>query len=588
MLLAENGAGGRRIGVRIFALVGFGLLVPLLVSVWGAGRLLGELRARTRAECRAVALLVAERTARAVGAELESLESAATAEGLTRASVDLAAMRSALHEILVRRYLVFQAVFWVEADGRVAFHDPATVPVGDGQALLERAARLGRPAFTDLVEEAERRRVYALVPVADRRGRLAGLAGGVIALDGDGLRAVLELAGVRGDRTIDIVDGHGVVVASTDPGRRFRPVARGEVELARAPLAIGRWTVVVTQPRAAWLAAVGTLAVRLVGASALVAALALVLAWGAAASVTRPLGRLGAAAERLARGELDAPIPTLGSDEVGRLAAAFENVRVALKASLERVSRANALLEERVRERTLALERANRDLKEREEARRRALGKVIAAQEAERKRIARELHDETSQTLAALAMTLDATHELVADAEVRRRVDEAQALSVRALDGVHRLILDLRPSVLDDLGLQSAIEWYAERCLRARGIAVRCEFSGLEGRLPVELEAAVFRIAQEAMTNIARHAHAETVLVQCARHGGRLAVEIEDDGAGFVVAEQVPSERGGRGFGLLGMRERAELLGGTVVIESAPGAGTRVVLDVPIGEGEAS
>ncbi len=207
---------------------------------------------------------------------------------------------------------------------------------------------------------------------------------------------------------------------------------------------------------------------------------------------------------------------------------------------------------------------------------------MISAQEAERKRIARELHDETTQSLAALSMNLEATKQMCFDPEAARRVAEAQALAVRTLDDVHRLIVDLRPSVLDDLGLQSAIVWYAERCLKARGIAVRCEFSGLDRRFPLGFETAVFRTAQEAMTNIARHARAETVLVQCAVAGGELVMEIEDDGCGFDAAAIRPSEKDGRGFGLLGMRERVDLLGGTVSIDSAPGEGTHVVLRVPV------
>jgi signal transduction histidine kinase len=148
---------------------------------------------------------------------------------------------------------------------------------------------------------------------------------------------------------------------------------------------------------------------------------------------------------------------------------------------------------------------------------------------------------------------------------------------------VHRLILDLRPSVLDDLGLLSAIRWYAERYLQPRGISVRCEFERLEGRLPPAFETAVFRVCQEAMSNIARHAQAETVLVQARAEGGALVVEIEDDGRGFDPAE-VARQTGRPHFGLLGIRERVELLGGKLVVDSAPGRGTRLHVEVPLPE----
>ncbi len=147
---------------------------------------------------------------------------------------------------------------------------------------------------------------------------------------------------------------------------------------------------------------------------------------------------------------------------------------------------------------------------------------------------------------------------------------------------MHRLIHDLRPSVLDDLGLQSALEWCADRTLRSKGVAVRCEFSGLEQRLPWELETAIFRAAQEALTNVARHSGAETVLLQAQVRDGALTLEVEDDGHGFDPASVPPPRTSTRGLGLMGMRERVEVFGGTLVVDSEPGQGTRVRLDFPL------
>ncbi len=218
--------------------------------------------------------------------------------------------------------------------------------------------------------------------------------------------------------------------------------------------------------------------------------------------------------------------------------------------------------------------------------------KVISAQEEERKRIARELHDETSQALTALAVGLETALATLPPGGSRERLEEARALAVRTLEDVHRLIFDLRPSVLDDLGLLSAIRWYADRHLAPLGIAVRCEFSGLGthaegvgGRLPPQVETALFRAVQEAITNIAKHAQAETVLIQCALREGTLTIEVEDDGKGFDPSSLAGPVRAGRGLGLLGIRERVELLGGTVQIESSPGRGTRIALRVPVAGG---
>ena len=152
----------------------------------------------------------------------------------------------------------------------------------------------------------------------------------------------------------------------------------------------------------------------------------------------------------------------------------------------------------------------------------------------------------------------------------------------RTLDELHRLIYDLRPSVLDDLGLWSAIQWYADRQLKPRGVAVHCEFNDVERRLPPIMETALFRAVQEAVSNIARHADAEHALVQCGFEGDVLTIEIEDDGNGFEPSAVKRPKDEGHGWGLLGITERVEALGGTVVIDTAPGQGARIVITVPV------
>jgi signal transduction histidine kinase len=401
-----------------------------------------------------------------------------------------------------------------------------------------------------------------------------------------------------------------MVIASTDSRRVFRPADQADTVIrllhdrrpaapdcqawqadvggrrevyALCPLSIVRWGVKVHQPQGAAFAVIDSLTRNVAFVVMVLFAIAFLLAWGASLSLTRPLATLTAAAERIAEGQLGTPIPAIPADEVGRLGTSLERMRVALKESLERVEKANQELEQRVEQRTSELWRVNLALLERDEQRRLALRKVISAQEDERKRIARELHDETTQTLVALVMSLQLAAEKIQGGEGAKKVEDARALAVRTLDEVHRLIVDLRPSVLDDLGLKSAIQWYADRALKARGVNVRCEFSGLDGRLPFEVETALFRCAQEAMTNIARHSSADAALIQCARRDGRVTIEIEDDGNGFDVAAASKPDEKGRGWGLLGIRERIELLGGTVRIESSPGEGTLVALDVPAG-----
>jgi signal transduction histidine kinase len=156
-------------------------------------------------------------------------------------------------------------------------------------------------------------------------------------------------------------------------------------------------------------------------------------------------------------------------------------------------------------------------------------------------------------------------------------------MATRALTELHRIIYDLRPSILDDLGLLPAIRWMAERNLGPHGVQVRCEFEEPVARLPFEIEIAVFRAVQEAISNVVRHAQAETVLIEVAAEKDVLWVDIEDDGRGFDPADVAGGPSGsGRGLGLLGMHERMELIGGTSKVASSPGGGTRVSLRVPI------
>lgn len=360
--------------------------------------------------------------------------------------------------------------------------------------------------------------------------------------------------------------------------------AGGRVQeiMAFAPLSVVPWGVNIRQPEEEVLASAVALRRRFFRAGSVLLLVALLFAWGAARSVRRPLVMLTQAAERIAAGEMDQSIPPLGEDEVGRLGRSLESMRMALTQSIEEVARTNAALEHRVEERTRELERLYRELRERDEWRGQLLRKVISVQEEERKRIARELHDETSQTLSALAMSLETVAAAAPSAASRERLAEVKALTFRAIDALHRLIFDLRPSVLDDLGLLSAVRWFAERTLRPLGVNVRCDLAGLDQRLPLEVETALFRVIQEAVTNVAKHAEADTVLIQSLRHAGSLVIDIEDDGKGFDMAGAEKPVDSARGLGLLGMRERMELLGGSLEVDSAPGRGTRVVLRLPV------
>jgi signal transduction histidine kinase len=600
----------RSLQARVVLLVGLGILAALAVLGGTAWLGLDGMVARLSAERLLLARTQAGFLDHLLQADMEVLQGVSGAPGLGLDASELRSAAPALREAYLRSRIV-ERVLLVGPDGSVLLSEPV-VPIGTARAPakadIEAATRTGRPTASDLVDRDSAPRLYLLVPIRNWRGVVFAVAAGEIDPLGPRFTAALNAFQFPGPGSIDVVDGHGITIASTDRSRRL--IARedaavvasaiaarrsevglgthGEAQMlvALASLTTGRWGLIIRQDRSVAFAEEQALRTRLAWLAPLLLGLSLLFAWGVARSVRRPIALLTDSAERIAYGNLNQPIPNLGRDEIGRLGRSFEQMRMALKGSLEHVERANQQLEQRVEERTRELKGLYEQLQEREEWREELLRKVIAAQEDERKRLARELHDETSQTLSALAMKIETALAAWPAAASRDRLAEAKQLTVRTLEELHRLIFDLRPSVLDDLGLVSAIRWYAERHLEPKGITVRCEFSGFGSRLMPELETALFRVTQEAITNIAKHSGAETVLIQCLQRDDRITIEIEDDGAGFVPANLPPPSARERGLGLMGMRERVELFGGTLELDSAPGSGTRIAVSVPVVQEE--
>jgi PAS domain S-box-containing protein len=204
--------------------------------------------------------------------------------------------------------------------------------------------------------------------------------------------------------------------------------------------------------------------------------------------------------------------------------------------------------------------------------------RLVEAQESERRHIARELHDEAGQALASLRFGLRLLErEIDEGGSVTGRVAELVQRTDAVIDGLHRLAVDLRPASLDHLGLEAALRQYSQSAASKFGLAVRFKARGFTSeRLPTVVETALYRVVQEAMTNVVRHARATRVDVLVERRGDRVIVMVEDDGVGF----EPDRVQCGDHFGLLGLRERAEALGGSLTVESAPGAGATVVVEV--------
>jgi signal transduction histidine kinase len=247
-------------------------------------------------------------------------------------------------------------------------------------------------------------------------------------------------------------------------------------------------------------------------------------------------------------------------------------------------------LEQRVEERTRELSRVNQNLhteviqhRESETSRLHLLRRLVTAQEEERRRISRELHDQTGQQLAALLLglkTLDNSATGHGSASLHQRVLQLQKLAEQLVDDTHHLAWELRPVALDDLGLEMAISNSVEKWSERHSIAVDFHSSLEKQRLPSAVETAVFRIVQEALTNVFKHAQANRVSVMLEYRYDELLVIVEDNGCGFQP-EVPPTVKERGGLGLIGIHERVALVGGKFNIESEPGSGTTLVIRIP-------
>ena len=430
------------------------------------------------------------------------------------------------------------------------------------------------------------------VPLRDRAGQVAGALAGTLHLVHMG-NPLVPLPSGGAELQVEVVNLQGRILASSDSNAEGYSMAKDHWDLLRNAVELGQQAsaihemsggqghvvayspfrnlpggvfveeqmdIALAVPRSLWRIGL------FVGSAALL--LCSLGAWWLANRLTRPLEELAEASQAIAAGSFDRPVRWEGQDELGLLAESFEDMRLRLKASLEQRELGERELERRVEESTREAHQL--------------LGKVITAQEDERKRVARELHDGAAQNLATLLValeTLNGSNPGQEQPEIRllRRVEEEAR---DALQEVRRLILDLRPAALDDLGLVPALRWYGESRLEQSGTAFTLEVRGHEARLTAPIETVLFRILQEAVNNIAKHAEARRAHLLLEFLGDKVTGTVEDDGRGFD-----PEAAGAKGgVGLAGMQERASLVGGILTIASQPGQGTRISVSIPLGD----
>ncbi len=453
----------------------------------------------------------------------------------------------------------------------------------------------------------------AATPLRDLNGNIKGVLLVAIDLNSPNLPTFSNPIGLGRTGYMDLIDSTGQILASTRPERAGEesdhgesltgmirdhrqsvsachdchetstPVTPEREVLAFAPLDRAPWGVAVRQSEDEVFADTRLLQTRIFGLMLFCIAGALVLVYWGTRSIVSPLRALDSATKRIASGDLSTPVAIKGHDEIGALAQSFDAMRARLNDSMEEIHALNRDLDARAQERTAALEKAlaenatlYSELQEKERLRGDLLHRVISAQEEERRRIARELHDETCQLLTGVGYALE-NAEADAPPDLEPELEKVRSLTDSALDGIHRMISDLRPSMLDHLGLVAALRWYAEQRFGGTNIQFTLHEIGDAPRLPAMSETALFRVAQEAINNIAQHSGAAHAVIVLQFADDCVEARIADDGDGFD-----PGQNARHGLGLMSMEERMAAIGGIFRLRSRPGQGTVIRLRVPI------
>lgn len=512
------------------------------------------------------------------------------------------------------QYSIFtDGVFLLDKEGRVALTYPARFDKPDillDIPYIKKIMADGRPVISNIytLPVTQRKVIYALVPLKSSRGEIIGVAGGEINPTSFALHEIIAAVPTHQDDYVEIVDTNGVVIASNRPSRLFTgsdhnrfitslitskstavrqchrchesgaggsASLRTDDILAFAPLSMAPWGVSILQPQWEVFAPAEELKRIFLIAGICSIGISLLIAVGMSRSIVKPVHELIRATEHIAAGDMSREMGFGGSNEIGKLSSSFEVMRLKLADSLETLQQYNVELERKILDRTREIRISRNKIA-------RLLEKVITVQEEERKRIAREIHDDTMQTLSALLLKLEMVKLRAAQAD-QGALAEVQDIIVRTLSGLRTIIQNLRPSILDDIGLEAAIRWLLDKHLGEHGIEYSFTLSGESGRrFNPYVETTIFRIVQEAINNISRHAEAENVFVVMHVGPKAVTVDIEDDGPGFDTAEALRLYENGRGYGILGMKERAALLEGDLQICSREGHGTRISLNIPL------
>lgn len=347
--------------------------------------------------------------------------------------------------------------------------------------------------------------------------------------------------------------------------------------MAVAPLSLVPWGVAVGGDEDETFAGVQQLRQGMIAISGVALILIAAITLYSARKITYPIQQLTLAANQIDGGDLNTPLSVPGSGEVGILSSTLENMRTKLVENLRSLETWNDTLETKVDEQTQEIQAQKARIQA-------LLQHTLTAQEIERSRISHELHDEIGQYLTAIEFSLERIIRTLSteNEQIEAAVEQTRLLLQKTITSLREIITDMRPGVLDELGLVPALRWMGKHVLNPVGMQMKVDENEINPRLSGAVETVLFRITQEAINNAIRHSGADLFTVSLSQTEGTFGMELADNGQGFDVTAVSPNPDENHGFGLPGMQERASAVGGKVTIVSSPGNGTTITVIVPL------
>lgn len=442
-------------------------------------------------------------------------------------------------------------------------------------APFQSAITAERPAFSDILQDptTQQSMIVLAIGLYEDDGRFVGVALGGMPLDTFTVAESIRGLSESHEEFAYLVDGSGRAIFHPDPqllGQDLsdRPFV-SEVISGRtggmvwtsgsgerlvqgyAPVPGTAWGLIVREPWEVVVEPVGAYGAVMAAASIVILGTAALLLGAGVRRITRPISQLAAQIPRLAGGNRIQSPPSSGVEEIDTLFQSFERI-------------ADQLASYRAGLRSY-------------------LDAITLSQEDERRRIARELHDDTTQNLLAIQRKLELQQARTTDPELRQALGQLQEMLEETARGVREISLDLRPIILEDLGLVPALRALIKPDGGEAAWNAALRVQGLSAQLDPDLELALYRIAQESLSNIRKHADANSVLVSLVLDSEKLTVSIQDDGKGFEPPGSLALLAQQGSFGLMGIQERAWAIGGRLEIVSNPGSGTRIEVSIPAG-----